>query len=159
MARNLSEFEIGLLLGMNGFVVFVFEMPLIKYLEKRTLGKIGFVMIGFVIMAVSFVVLNFGGLLAMIIIGLILMSFGEMIAFPFSNAFAMDRAKRGKQGAYMAMYTIAFSLAHIFAHSYGMWATDNYGWEFTWYSITIICTVSFLMLFVLQWLLKREKTS
>ena len=33
--HRLSEFEIGLLLGLNGLVIFLFEMPLIKFLENR----------------------------------------------------------------------------------------------------------------------------
>ncbi len=68
---------------------------------------------------------------------MLLMTFGEMIAFPFSNAFAMDRAKKGNQGEYMALYSISFSIAHIFGHNAGLQMTDRLGFENTWYIITL----------------------
>jgi predicted MFS family arabinose efflux permease len=156
--RNLSEFTIGILLGMSGFLIFIFEMPLVKYLEKWTWTKTSHVMTGFVLTAFSFLVLNLGGWIGMVAIGLVLMAFGEMIAFPFSNAFAMDRANRGKQGEYMALYTISFSLAHVFAHNFGTWSADKFGWFTTWNIITGVCIIAFLLLLWLQHLLNSEKT-
>lgn len=54
----LSELEIGLLMGFNGFFIFVFEMPLIKWLENPKNSKIKLVAIGLFLVAISFVVLN-----------------------------------------------------------------------------------------------------
>jgi len=48
------------------------------------------------------------------------MTIGEMIGFPFSNAFAMDRSKREKKGQYLAMYVMAFSIASVFSHNGGI---------------------------------------
>ena len=93
----LSEFQIGLLLAMNGFTIFLLEMPLIKFMEGRAGSKIGYVMIGLVLLAFSFLILNLTSWTGILVIGMLLMTFGEMVAFPFSNAFAMDRAKRGNQ--------------------------------------------------------------
>ena len=50
----LSKLQIGLLLGMNGFVIVLLEMPLIAWLEKRanTLTKLMFV--GMLLTGISF---------------------------------------------------------------------------------------------------------
>ena len=45
-AHFLSEFEIGLLMGLNGFFIFVLEMPFIKWLEKTYDSKIKLVAVG-----------------------------------------------------------------------------------------------------------------
>lgn len=157
-AHHLSELEIGLLMGFNGFFIFLFEMPLIKWLEDSKKAKVKLIAIGLFLVAMSFVVLNLTSWIGILIIGMFLMTIGEMIAFPFSNAFAVERAKKGNQGEYMALYSISFSLAHIFSHNAGMQMLDKYGFEFTWNIITIIALVGVAILFLLMVLLKNEKS-
>jgi predicted MFS family arabinose efflux permease len=153
----LSELEIGLLMGFNGLLIFVFEMPLIKWLENFRNSKIKLVVIGLFLVAISFVVLNMSSWIGILIIGMFLMTVGEMIAFPFSNAFAVERAKKGNQGEYMALYSIAFSLSHIFSHNIGMQMVDTFGFEFTWNAITIFALLGVAILYVLMVMLKKEK--
>ncbi len=155
--HSLSEFQIGLLLALNGFFIFVFEMPLIKYMESRSWSKISGIIIGLALTAISFLILNLISWIGVLTIGMLLMTIGEMIAFPFSNAFAMDRAKRGNQGEYMALYSISFSLAHVFGHNSGMRSVAYFGYEITWYSITVICFLGILLLLLLKNIIKRHE--
>ncbi|MDO5969916.1 MFS transporter [Flavivirga aquimarina] len=155
--HHLSEFEIGILLGMNGFFIFLFEMPLIKWLENTNFTKSGLMLFGAILTGLSFIILNFTPWIGILIIGMLLMSFGEMITFPFSNAFTMDRAKKGNQGEYMALYSIAFSIAHVFGHNAGMRMADAVGFENTWYIITLLATLSILLLFILRQYLNAKK--
>ncbi|TNJ42861.1 MFS transporter [Tamlana fucoidanivorans] len=157
--RLLSEFEIGLLLGMNGFLIFVFEMPLIKWLENTSFTKSGLMLFGAILTGLSFVILNFTSWSGVLIIGMLLMTFGEMIAFPFSNAFAMDRAKKGNQGEYMALYSIAFSIAHIFGHNTGMRLVEALGFDSTWIIVTLLATLCVFLLFILSKYLNHIKKS
>ena len=140
--HSLSEAEIGLLLGLNGFLVFIFEMPLIKWLEssKNSMSKL--ILIGVLLTAMSFIVINFIGWIGALIIGMILISFGEMIVFPFSNSLALNRSVKGNQGQYMAYYSISFSIAHIFGHSIGMNLVANLGYKYTWHIITLVALSS-----------------
>ena len=157
--HTLTELEIGLLMGMNGFMIFVLEMPLIKWLENTRYTKAGLMLFGAVLTGASFLVLNMTSWIGILIIGMILMTIGEMIAFPFSNAFAMDRAKKGKQGQFMALYTISFSIAHIFGHNAGMQMIDTIGYENTWYIITAISVICILLLAQLVQMMKKRKKS
>ncbi len=156
-AHFLSELEIGLLLGMNGIIIAVFEMPLIKWLENTTFTKTGLMLFGGILTGLSFIILNFTSWTGVLIIGMLLMTFGEMIAFPFSNAFAMDRAKKGNQGEYMALYSISFSIAHIFGHNAGLQMTDKLGFENTWYIITGLAALCVFLLFFLRQYLNAKK--
>ena len=148
--QSLSEFQIGLLMALNGFTIFILEMPLIKYMESRPWSKITNVMVGLFLLGLSFLILNLISWVGVVVIGMLLMTVGEMIAFPFSNAFAMDRAKRGNQGEYMALYSIAFSISHVFAHNSGMRSISNFGYDFTWYGVTFICLLGILLLLLLR---------
>lgn len=156
-AHLLTELEIGLLMGFNGFFIFVFEMPLIKWLEDSKKSKIKLILVGLFLVALSFIVLNLTSWVGVLIVGMFLMTIGEMIAFPFSNAFAVERAKKGNHGEYMALYAISFSLAHIFSHNVGMQMVDRFGYEFTWNVITIFALVGVAILFLLMIILKKEK--
>ncbi|MEK6154756.1 MFS transporter [Flavobacteriaceae bacterium 3-367] len=152
----LSEYQIGLLLGMNGFLIFAFEMPLIKFMETRPWSKITHISFGMFLVGVSFAIFNFSSWAGILVVGMLLMTLGEMIAFPFSNAFAMDRAKRGNQGEYMALYTMAFSVAHVFAHNSGMLSVARFGYDVTWYGVAFICLLGILLLLLLKRVLKKS---
>jgi predicted MFS family arabinose efflux permease len=156
--RMLNELEIGLLMGSSGLLIFIFEMPLINWLENTNNSKIKLVTIGLFLLAMSFLVLNFTSWLGILLVGIVLMSIGEMIAFPFSNAFAVERSKKGNQGEYMALYAISFSLSHIFSHNAGMQIVDRFGYEFTWNFIALLALLGVFILIVLSRVLKRENT-
>tara|TARA_R110000868_G_scaffold403248_2_gene680347 strand:+ start:391 stop:1626 length:1236 start_codon:yes stop_codon:yes gene_type:complete len=154
---HLTEAEIGLLLGLNGFLIFIFEMPLIKWLEtsKNSMSKL--ILIGVLLTALSFIVINLIGWIGALIIGMVLMSFGEMIVFPFSNSLALNRSIKGNQGQYMAYYSISFSIAHIFGHSIGMNLVANLGYSSTWSIITLLAISSAAFIMLLIHFLRKEK--
>jgi predicted MFS family arabinose efflux permease len=156
-AHHLSELEIGLLMGLNGFLIFLLEMPLIKWLEESKYSKERLMFVGLFLTGISFLVLNLTGWVGILIVGMLFMTIGEMIAFPFSNAFVMERAKKGNQGEYMAYYSIAFSLAHIFGHNSGMQMVDALGFDKTWWIVTLISAIGLFFLFILTRVVKREK--
>ncbi|WP_026839530.1 MFS transporter [Gillisia sp. JM1] len=157
--HGLTELEIGILLGLNGFLIFLFEMPLIKYLENKKVTAIFHVIIGTILVGLSFVAINLTGWIGVLVIGMILMTVGEMIAFPFSNTFALTRADKGKQGSYMALYSIAFSISHIFGHNSGMQLISKFGYVFTWNVMIALAAVACGLLVYLAYLLKKETST
>ena len=68
-----------------------------------------------------------------------------MLAFPFTNAFAMARAVEGKEGLYMAMYTMAFSLSTIFSAKTGMEVVDRFGFDANWYLMGFLSLLAVLL--------------
>jgi len=152
----LSELQIGLLLGFNGFFIFLFEMPLIKWLEDNKYSKVSLILFGAALTGLSFIVLNLTTWSGVLIIGMVLMTVGEMIAFPFANAFAMERAKKGNQGEYMAMYSMTFSIAGIFGFNAGLQIVEKIGFDNTWVIMTILSIVCVLLLFILKRYLENK---
>ncbi|WP_025742240.1 MDR family MFS transporter [Aquimarina pacifica] len=154
--HNLSEEKIGLLLAMNGALIFLFEMPLITHLEKTSLTKIRNVTIGFILTGISFALFLVTPWVGILIIGMIMATFGEMVAFPFGNAFALERSKKGRQGAYMGLYSMSFSVAHIFGHNSGMQLINYFGYNNTWILMTIIAAIGMFLLYLVKQKLNQE---
>jgi MFS family permease len=94
-----------------------------------------------------------------LIIMMMFMTFGEMFAFPFSNSVALSRAPKGHEGRYMAIYTMSFSLAHIFSSKIGMEIIDNFGYQINWFfmgTLGLLATLAGLHVFRL---IEREHKS
>ncbi|MEB3344591.1 MFS transporter [Aquimarina gracilis] len=155
--HHLSEEKIGLLLAFNGILIFLFEMPLIAYLEKTSISKLGNVINGFILTGISFILLLITPWSGVLIIGMAIATLGEMVAFPFGNAFALERSKKGKQGAYMGLYSMSFSAAHIFGHNSGMQLIDNFGYDNSWIVMSLISSIGIGLLLFVKKKLKQEK--
>jgi len=151
----LNEVEIGLIMALNGFLIFVFEMPLIHYIEKQLLDKFKIISWSLVLFALSFIVLNVSAWVGILIVSMLFITLGEMLAFPFTNNFAMNRAPSGKEGLYLASYSMAFSFAHIFSAKTGMEMIARFGFEFNWY---LMGGLGFLAVVLMWWLRVTLKT-
>ena len=153
----LSEIQIGLLMSLNGFFIFLFEMPLIHAIEKTLINRMKIITWSLVLMALSFLVLNVSNWFGILIVGMLLITIGEMLAFPFTNNFAMNRAPKGKDGMYLAYYTMAFSWAHIFSAKTGMEIIDRYGFEANWFFMGGLGLIAVVLMLFLKQLLNKEK--
>ena len=147
---GLSEFEIGLLIALNGVLIFIFEMPLIKWLEHKGYTKVGLMIFGLILSTLSYLFLLYNTMITMIVISMIIITIGEMIVFPFSNAFSLKRSKRGLQGEYMALYSIAFSISHVFGHNLGFRFIEAYGFDNTWILLTVLGGIGVFLLIILK---------
>jgi len=155
----LSEKEIGWLMALNGFVIFLVEMPLVAFFENERFSKYRVLVISTLLFALSFFILNLSHWFGVLVAGMLLMTFGEMLNFPFLNAFAMDRAEHyNNQAEYMALFTMSFSIAHIFAHNSGMQLINRFGYTATWYIMGGLLLLSILFLIWLRNIIKKEKT-
>jgi predicted MFS family arabinose efflux permease len=155
-AHFLTEDLIGWLMFINGAVIVIFEMPLITWLERRKLSKTMATFWGIFFIALSFVVLNLTTWSGVLVVGMLLMTLGEMIGSPFSNALALEMAPNGRKGSYMGLYSMSFSFSHIFGHNGGMNLVDNFGFDNTWYFMSVFLVFIGLLTLWLYHLLKKS---
>lgn len=157
---NLSEFQTGVLLTMNGVLVFFLEMPLVSYIERNKINKIMIVTLGSLLMAISLFLMIVNTWAGILIIMMLFMTVAEMFAFPFSNSFAMSRAPKGHEGRYMAIFTMSYSLAHILSAKIGMEIIEKHGgYQNNW---TFMGTLGLLSVGLGIWvykLVEKEKKS
>lgn len=153
---GLTEFETGLLLSLNGILIFMFEMPLVSILERKQVNRIKIIFTGALLMVISFYVLLIDFWVGILAVGIVFMTFGEIFAFPFSNAFAMGRAPRGQEGRYMALYTMSFSLAHILSSKMGLEIIGRFGYSTNWFVMGSLGVVAMFFCFWLHRLVRAE---
>jgi predicted MFS family arabinose efflux permease len=156
---GLSEFETGLLISLNGILIFMFEMPFVSFFERKQVNKMKIIFWGAFLMSISFYLLLFNAWAGILVITLIIVTFGEIFSFPFSNAFAMGRAPRGQEGRYMALYTMSFSLAHIVSSKLGLEIIGRFGYGTNWFIMGTFGFVAMLFCIWLQRILKKENNT
>lgn len=135
---DLNELQTGLLLTLNGVLIFFMEMPVVSYIERNKLNKVKVVTIGCLLMTISLFLLLINFWAGILIIMMLFMTVAEMFAFPFSNSFAMSRAPKGHEGRYMAIFTMSFSAAHILSAKIGMGVVAAYGYQMNWLFMGIL---------------------
>ena len=142
---NLTEFQTGLLLTMNGLMIFFLEMPIVGYVERNKIDKVKMVTIGCMMMAVSLFLLLVNTWVGILVVMMVFMTFAEMFVFPFSNSFAMSRAPKGHEGRYMAIFTMSYSMAHILSAKVGMGIIDHWGYQANWFFMGTLGVIAFAL--------------
>jgi predicted MFS family arabinose efflux permease len=154
---DLNELQTGLLLTLNGVLIFFLEMPIVSYIERNKLDKVKIVSIGCFLMAISMFLMLLNFWVGILIIMMLFMTLAEMFAFPFSNSFAMSRAPKGHEGRYMAIFTMSFSAAHVLSAKIGMGIVDVFGYQMNWLFMGILGLIGTSAGYWVMRLVEKEK--
>jgi predicted MFS family arabinose efflux permease len=127
------EGTIGLLLALNPLIIVLFEMILIRWAESR--GRLALIGLGSFLTCGGLALMPLGSSVAFVALTICVWTMGEMLALPLLNAAVADRASPGKRGQYMGIYTMAFSLAFVFAPACGTQVYDTLGPDWLWFGI------------------------
>jgi predicted MFS family arabinose efflux permease len=147
---GLTEFQSGLLLSLNGLIIFFFEMPIVSIAQRKNTNKLKIILWGCVLMGISFYLLLLNAWAGILVFSIICITFGEMFIFPFSNSFALSRAPSGHEGRYMALFTMSFSLAHIVSSKTGMDIISHFGYQTNWLLMGTLGVIAVLCCIWLQ---------
>ncbi len=141
-----DESLVGLVMGLNGLIIFLIEMPLIFFLE-RYFRPVSLIVIGGILIGISFFAFPiFPHALTAALVFTLVITIGEILSFPFSNTYAMTFSNERNRGKYMGFYTVTFSLAHVVAPILWFKIVDINGFEWIWYTGGIACVVASLMI-------------
>jgi len=154
---GLSEFQTGLLLSINGLLVFLLEMPIVSRLERKKFNKVTSIGYGSLCIAAGYYILLIDSWVGILVISIVLLTFGEIFSFPFANAVALNRAPKGQEGQYMGFYTMSFSLAHIVSSKTGLEIIAHYNYPVNWFIMGCLAMVAFLSGIWLDRILHKEK--
>lgn len=144
-ACNLSEIQIGYILGLNGLLVAFIEMVLIYKIEGK-FQKLSLISFGVSLVVINYVIFLFTHNYAWLIVGVIFATFSEIFAMPFMNAFSIERSKSHNRGQYSALHSMTWSVAQISAPLIGTQTIAHFGFDTLWYilgSFGIISAVGF----------------
>jgi predicted MFS family arabinose efflux permease len=113
---GLSPSTFGLLFSLNCLLIVVLEIPLnaatAHWPHRQTLA------LGAVLSGAGFGAMAFARTFGTLALTVVLWTFGEMLFFPASAAYATDVAPDSRRGEYSGLYTMVFSVAFAI----GPWA-------------------------------------
>jgi len=137
---HIDESMIGMLLGLNGIIIALFEMVLVKYWEGRK-SNMYYIISGVVATALGYVFLVMPGMHPMLMaVGAVLfITLGEMLALPFINTVIMSQANEHNRGKYAAAFALAFSVAQIVGPAGGALVTEQFGYNVLWVGLVVLC--------------------
>ena len=139
---QLSEFSIGMLMGLNGIIIVVIEMVLVFRLEAKQKIML-FISTGALLTAGSFIIFN---LLpehpATAVLSVILVTFGEIFAMPFMNTYWTRRTIPSNRGQYAGLYTMAWSVVQVAGPTGGTWVAGHFGFGYLWWLAGGICLLT-----------------
>jgi MFS family permease len=153
---KLSELEIGMLLALNGLLIFLFEMPLIGFLERTKMASTKIILLGSVFMTSGFFFLMISKSVIVLVISIFAITLGQILLFSFSNTFAFNRAINGQEGKYMAFYAMSFSAAQILSPKIGFSIIENFSYFSNWLLMGVIGLIGISLYYKLDKNIKFE---
>jgi len=129
---QLSEGKIGMLLALNGLVVFSMEMILVYILGKTARIHL-LIFIGMLLVGVGFVILNLFQAVPVLALGMFILSIAEIFAMPFMVTFVVQKSNIQNRGSYMGMYSFAYAVGHVFSPIMSTFIIDQYGYSNLWW--------------------------
>jgi predicted MFS family arabinose efflux permease len=135
-----NEDKIGLLLGLNGLLVVLIEMPLVAALEgkKKTFS---FIIRGAICLPIAFFILLFGkGLIFWSLLYTLIITLSEIMAMPFMMNIALSRPTKERRGEYSSLYAISYGISNIVAPILGLYIADHYGFN-TMFVVLILISI------------------
>lgn len=141
-AYHWNEQKIGVMVALNGLIVFLVEMPLIFRIEKKR-PPLYMVTIGLILYALAYTsfLLPWESVIAAGFY-MLFISFGEIFVMPFSSNFTMLRSGKLNQGQYMAYYIMTYSVANTIAPLLGTQIIAKFGFATLWGLMTVFALVS-----------------
>lgn len=152
----LSKSSIGMLMSVNGLLIAFIEMVLVYYLEKRR-TVLYFIRTGALLTGIGYIMVNLvPASFAYAIISVILITIGEIFVLPFANNYWVSRSSESNRGSYAALYTMAWSTAHVLAPTFGSQVIQHAGFTVLWWLTGLICLVVAIGAMVLEGKLKMR---
>ena len=135
-----NESIVGLFMSLNGLIIALFEMPIIQKLEKKP-NSFNLISHGFLFLSLSFGFLLFNKVsIIFSFLYVILITISEILAMPFMLNYAVSRSGKSNQGRYMALYSMAYGMAHIIAPTLSMPFAEQFGFKLL-YVVVIITSL------------------
>ena len=137
---GLAVWVFGLLHTVNTLLIVFLEVPLnlatAHWTHRRTL------VLGSVLVAAGFGALAWARSLPAVVATVVVWTFGEMILVPSMSSWVADVAPPDKRGAYMGLYTMAFSLALVVGAPFGTSLLEHGGGRTLWLTMLALGLLS-----------------
>jgi predicted MFS family arabinose efflux permease len=138
---RLNEEQIGWLMALNGISIVVVEMFLITYIKNKW-TQFNFMTVGVCLLIVGYsLYIAFHGIWVLVLV-MLLFTMSEMLVMSFMATYSMARGQSKSLGQYMALYSIAWSVALILSPVVGSLLIEHYGFVTLWSAMIGVACLS-----------------
>ncbi|MDX3076519.1 MFS transporter [Streptomyces sp. MI02-7b] len=150
--QGFSASQYGLVIGLNGLLIVLLQIPLTRMVEGRS--RAALLTAGTVLMGWGFGLTAFAGSVAFYAFTVAVWTIGEILHAPASMSLVADLSPAHARGRYQGMYSIAWPAASFAGPLLGGVALDRWGGGVAWGACAVVGTVAGAG----YWLLLRERT-
>ena len=137
---GMAVWTFGLLHTVNTLLIVFLEVPLnlamAHWSHRRAL------ILGSILVAAGFGALAFARSLPAVVLTIVVWTFGEMVLLPAMSAWVADAAPPESRGAYMGLYTMAFSAALVVGSPLGTALLEHGGGRTLWLTMLALGLLS-----------------
>ncbi len=130
----------GMLIAVNTVLIIFVEVPLniamSAWSEKKSLA------LGALLIGIGFGATALVNSVIPLIVTIVIWTFGEMILFPASSAFAAEISPPNRRGEYMGYFQMSFSFAFTVGPWLGTLVYDSLGGKAVWFASFVVSAVS-----------------
>jgi len=127
---GLQEGSIGSILALNAIIIVVFEMILLRRLER--IEPLHVAAVGGLMLGAGLAMLPLGPPLIFAVLATMVWTLGEMLLLPISTVIVASRAGPSNTGGYMGFYLVTFGIAFVVAPWLGTHVYEHYGPGMLW---------------------------
>lgn len=134
--RAFSEKMIGIVVASNTIVIVLFEMILIRAVDRISPLKV--VAVSSLFIGVGYGMTSFVHSLPFIILSVVVWTVGEMLTAPMTITWTSRRAGDGNRGRYMGAYGMCYSACAVVAPLAGTWVYQRAGSTTLWTACFVV---------------------
>lgn len=130
---HMNEAVIGVILGLNGMIIALFEMVMISSIENKR-SPVYYIVTGVLLVSAGFILFMVPKSLPVVlaVISMVFFTMGEMFSLPFINTFVINRSNEFNRGQYAAGYTLSSSFAQVIGPTAGFYLAEKAGYNILW---------------------------
>jgi MFS family permease len=102
----------GMLIGLNGLIVLLFEIPLTAFTRRFDPRRV--MAIGAVLFGAGFGMIGISGSLPLLVTAIAVLTLGEIAHAPIAGAFVADLSPKHMRGRYMGAFHLAYGVGIVF---------------------------------------------
>ncbi len=116
---GLDEKAYGFLLGINGLMIVLMELPLTNWTRRHHPQKV--MALGYALMGGGLALLSFGSGVAMLVLAMVVLTIGEMVSSPVASIYMSNLAPDEMRGRYMGFGALSWNIAAGIGPMTGLW--------------------------------------